>query len=166
MLDGLPAAGGAVVADAGVTHEMTWPSVDEFWEGMTRAGPWYSRRLQQGDGAMDAARAAFGAPGGGFEDGGAPVRHAPRARLLVAATGGGRRPGGGAVRKREHGEVQQAGGDDACKELAGRACLAAVPGDLCLSQLLDRLFMGTGARWPASRPPPVTGQHPRFQRGC
>ena len=78
-----PAAGGTVVADAGVTHAMTWPSVNEFWEGMKRAGPWYSRRLQQGDSVMDAARAAFGAPGGGFEDGGAPVRHAPRARLLV-----------------------------------------------------------------------------------
>lgn len=82
LLQSAEEAGGVVVCDARISHSMEWESVDAFWEGMTRAGPWHSRRLQYGDEHMEELRAAF-LQGYGPDGGRQPLQHAPEARLIV-----------------------------------------------------------------------------------
>jgi hypothetical protein len=81
---GIPSAalgqGAELLYDQRVAHEMAWPSVDAFWEGMTRAGPWHARRMQRGDAHMEELRQAFMR---GYPDPVTPLVHAPNARLLA-----------------------------------------------------------------------------------
>lgn len=75
-----------VVLDTTITHEMSWPNADDFWEIMTRSGPWYSRRVQLGDAYMEEAKERFMAAGKYSESGGEskmPLKHRPSARLII-----------------------------------------------------------------------------------
>jgi hypothetical protein len=74
-----------VILDTTIAHEMTWPSVHDFWERMTRDGPWYSRRVQLGDAYMDEAKKRFLLAGKYSTDGAetTPLKHRPVARLIV-----------------------------------------------------------------------------------
>ena len=64
-----------------IAHEMAWPSADEFWEVMTRGGPWAARRLKLGDAHMDGLKARWLAAGG--FDARAPLAHSPCARHIT-----------------------------------------------------------------------------------
>ena len=70
---------GTVVQDRYICHDIQWESVDQFWDAMTRSGPWHAMRLKRGDefvdGLKDDVCAVFGGDG--------PVTHQARARLLV-----------------------------------------------------------------------------------
>lgn len=72
--------GAELLLDARPQHAMSWPTVDSFWEGMVRAGPWHSRLLQQGEAAMELLRQRFMEA---YPDPRAPLVHTPHARLLV-----------------------------------------------------------------------------------
>jgi hypothetical protein len=69
---------GQVVKDQYISHDIEWESVDQFWNVMTKAGPWHAMRLKRGDEFVDELKddvcAAFG-------DG--PIVHRARARLLI-----------------------------------------------------------------------------------
>ena len=81
--DALPAAaeaaGGEVLENRAIQHEITWPSPTEMWEGMTRAGPWHAQRLRRGEDFVDGLREEWC---GGFAAG-EPITHTPSARLIV-----------------------------------------------------------------------------------
>ncbi|KAL7529277.1 hypothetical protein ACHAWF_005656 [Thalassiosira exigua] len=47
------AAGGEIVEDRLISHEMRWRDADEFFCGMSRAGPWHAMRLRRGDDFVD-----------------------------------------------------------------------------------------------------------------
>jgi SAM-dependent methyltransferase len=74
--------GATIVRDEFISHIMKWEDADEFWNGMTRSGPWHAMRLNRGDDFVDSLKdevcAAFG-------DG--PFVHQARARLLVVRRG-------------------------------------------------------------------------------
>ncbi|KAL4519150.1 hypothetical protein Ndes2526B_g00247 [Nannochloris sp. 'desiccata'] len=76
-----------VILDTSITHEMSWPSVEDFWERMTRDGPWYSRRVQLGDAYMAEAKKRFMSLGKyderNSEEMAMPLKHSPVARLIV-----------------------------------------------------------------------------------
>lgn len=76
-----------VILDISITHEMSWPSVEDFWERMTRDGPWYSRRVQFGDAYMEEAKRRFISLGKYDEKNSKgmamPLKHRPIARLIV-----------------------------------------------------------------------------------
>jgi hypothetical protein len=77
-----------IILDKQLIHEMSWPSVDDFWEKMTRSGPWYSRRVQFGDAYMEEAKKRFMAIGKYKNDdenfsSAVPLKHRPVARLIV-----------------------------------------------------------------------------------
>ncbi|KAG7670491.1 hypothetical protein KSW81_003054 [Nannochloris sp. 'desiccata'] len=73
-----------VILDTSITHEMSWPSVEDFWERMTRDGPWYSRRVQLGDAYMAEAKKRFMSLGKyderNSEEMAMPLKHSPVAR--------------------------------------------------------------------------------------
>lgn len=73
--------GCTVILDELISHEMVWPSVADYWEVMTRGGPWYSRRLELGDEKMEETRQQFMT--GPYADPNAPLKHSPNARLVV-----------------------------------------------------------------------------------
>lgn len=75
-----------VARDERVPHAMEWPSVDAFWQAMTRAGPWHSRLLQLGEERMEELRVQFMA---GYPDPAAPLGHRPEARLVCLQRGPG-----------------------------------------------------------------------------
>ena len=62
---------------------MSWPSANDFWEKMTRAGPWYSRRVQLGDAYMEEAKERFMAAGKYSKTDEILLKHRPIARLIV-----------------------------------------------------------------------------------
>lgn len=72
-------AGGEVLENRSVPHEIEWPGPAEMWEGMTRSGPWHAQRLRRGDEFVDGLRAEFEAK---YEPG-KPIAHNPSARLIV-----------------------------------------------------------------------------------
>jgi len=76
-----------VILDTSVTHEMSWPNVEDFWERMTRDGPRYSRRVQLGDAYMEEAKGRFMSLGKYDENNSKemamPLKHRPTARLIV-----------------------------------------------------------------------------------
>lgn len=73
------AAGGEVLEDRLIAHEMSWDSPALFWEGMTRAGPWHAQRLRHSDDFVDGLREEFCEVFASNE----PVVHSPHARMLV-----------------------------------------------------------------------------------
>lgn len=73
------AAGGEIVEDRFISHEISWDNPASFWEGMTRAGPWHAQRLRHSDDFVDGLREEFCAAFASDE----PVVHAPNARMLV-----------------------------------------------------------------------------------
>ena len=73
------AAGGEVLEDRLISHEMVWDSPGAFWEGMTRAGPWHAQRLRHSDGFVDGLREEFCSVYAADE----PVAHSPNARMIV-----------------------------------------------------------------------------------
>ncbi len=72
--------GGMVCEDRLIQHTMVWENVDEFWEIMTRAGPWHARRVQIGEKGMETMKAKYMKF---FESLDTSLEHAPKARLLV-----------------------------------------------------------------------------------
>lgn len=44
--------GAQLVADERWVHQMSWPSAAEFWECITRAGPWHRRAAGEGAGLL------------------------------------------------------------------------------------------------------------------
>jgi hypothetical protein len=72
-----------VILDTHISHEMSWDNPEEFWERMTRDGPWHSRRLQLGDGYMAEAKERFMLAGKYNERRPEPLIHRPAARLIV-----------------------------------------------------------------------------------
>jgi hypothetical protein len=83
--DALHLGSAQVLLDTSITHEMSWPSVEDFWERMTRDGPWYSRRVQLGDAYMEEAKRRFISLGKDDERNSEkmPLKHRPVARLIV-----------------------------------------------------------------------------------
>ncbi|PSC67659.1 methyltransferase type 11 isoform A [Micractinium conductrix] len=73
------AAGADVLCDERLAHEMRWPSVEAFWEGIVRRGPWHSRLLHYGEQHMQELRGSFMQA---YPDPQAPLAHAPEARLV------------------------------------------------------------------------------------
>ena len=43
------AAGGIIIQDKFITHEICWDNANNMFEGMSRAGPWHALRLRRGD---------------------------------------------------------------------------------------------------------------------
>lgn len=80
LLDRVVQAGAEIVTDTLTSHCMTWGSAEEFWQVMTKSGPWHVRRLKFGDAQMDVLKASFFS---GFTDTKEPLVHKPFARLLV-----------------------------------------------------------------------------------
>lgn len=68
-----------IVTDEFRVHEMEWSSKDEFWNAMTRAGPWNAARLKRGDEFVDSLQETVCSV---FADNDNVV-HKSRARLLV-----------------------------------------------------------------------------------
>ncbi|PRW39171.1 Methyltransferase type 11 [Chlorella sorokiniana] len=73
--------GAQLLQDERISHEMEWRSVSAFWDGMTRAGPWHSRRLAFGDEHMEELRQKF-MEQPEYSDPAAPVLHTATARLV------------------------------------------------------------------------------------
>jgi len=47
------AAGGEIVHDKFITHDICWSCVRDMFDGMSRAGPWHAMRLRRGDDFVD-----------------------------------------------------------------------------------------------------------------
>ncbi|KAI7837870.1 hypothetical protein COHA_008357 [Chlorella ohadii] len=73
--------GAQLLQDERISHDMEWPSVSSFWDGMTRAGPWHSRRLAFGDEHMEELRQKF-MQQPEYSNSDAPVQHTATARLV------------------------------------------------------------------------------------
>eukprot|EP00037_Helgoeca_nana_P005667 m.53149 g.53149 ORF g.53149 m.53149 type:complete len:276 (+) comp16635_c0_seq3:3101-3928(+) len=78
------AAGGTVLENCSIAHEIKWLTPAVMWEGMTRAGPWHAQRLRRGDAFVDGLREEFCAAFPADE----PITHTPSARLLVVKRNG------------------------------------------------------------------------------
>ena len=46
-------AGGDIISDKFITHDIRWENGQELFDGMSRAGPWHARRLVMGDAWVD-----------------------------------------------------------------------------------------------------------------
>eukprot|EP00571_Detonula_confervacea_P005813 CAMPEP_0172328572 /NCGR_PEP_ID=MMETSP1058-20130122/60423_1 /TAXON_ID=83371 /ORGANISM="Detonula confervacea, Strain CCMP 353" /LENGTH=305 /DNA_ID=CAMNT_0013045693 /DNA_START=179 /DNA_END=1096 /DNA_ORIENTATION=- len=51
--DAIAAAGGEIMHDESIVHEMCWNNAKDLFDGMSRAGPWHALRLRRGDEFVD-----------------------------------------------------------------------------------------------------------------
>lgn len=51
--DAIIAAGGEILEDRFINHEICWKDANALFEGMSRAGPWHAMRLRRGDEFVD-----------------------------------------------------------------------------------------------------------------
>lgn len=73
--------GAVLVADERPSFAMHWACIQEFWQVMTKAGPWHARSLQMGEDHMSALKQDFLAEYTNSDTD--SVVHHPRARLIV-----------------------------------------------------------------------------------
>jgi SAM-dependent methyltransferase len=76
-------AGATVLKDTYLSHPIEWDNVDQFWNGMTRSGPWHAMRLTRGEDFVDSLKEEFCQ---GFSAS-KPIVHTARARILVLQRG-------------------------------------------------------------------------------
>lgn len=79
IVDTLKAAGAEMLEDRFVTHVISWNDPAQFWNGMTRSGPWQAARLKRSDEFVDGLREEFCSA---FEPS-EPLVHSPTARMLA-----------------------------------------------------------------------------------
>lgn len=89
LVGAVEAAGGEVLEDRLIAHEMSWDSPAAFWEGMTRAGPWHAQRLRHSDDFVDGLKEEFCEAYEATE----VVSHSPNARMLVVQQTGSKAAG-------------------------------------------------------------------------
>lgn len=80
-------AGGEIIRDEFIEHEMCWKDAEDMFEGMTRAGPWHAMRLRRGDEFVD----DLGQELQSFYPPGEALCHQFTARMFVVRRGGGER---------------------------------------------------------------------------
>lgn len=51
--DAIIAAGGEILEDRFINHEICWKDANALFDGMSRAGPWHAMRLRRGDEFVD-----------------------------------------------------------------------------------------------------------------
>jgi ubiquinone/menaquinone biosynthesis C-methylase UbiE len=72
-------AGAQVLHDETIASEIQWEDPDQFWNAMTRSGPWHRIRLTRGDEFVDGLKREYCS----IYPTDRPVLHSPSARLLV-----------------------------------------------------------------------------------
>jgi SAM-dependent methyltransferase len=76
-------AGATLVKDTYLSHQIEWENIEQFWNGMTRSGPWHATRLTRGEDFVDSIKEEFCQ---GFSAS-KPIVHTARARMLVLQRG-------------------------------------------------------------------------------
>ena len=74
------AAGGDVIEDRIISHDISWSDAGEMFGGMSRAGPWHALRLRRGDAFVD----ELGEELQSLYPAGQPLCHKFTARMIVA----------------------------------------------------------------------------------
>lgn len=76
-------AGGEIICDRFIVHDISWKDSTDLFEGMSRAGPWHALRLRRGNDFVD----ELGQELQLVYPPGTPLRHKFTARLVIAKRG-------------------------------------------------------------------------------